>query len=341
MVIVRPIARADLEPLLRLAELTSFGLTSLPRDRGLLAQRIEDSLLGFEKLRHKPGGETYLFVMEDAATGAVVGTTGIVAKVGGFEPHWTYKLRIELHESDMLKVRKQVPTLHLSMEHNGPCEIGSLFLHPDHRGGGNGRLLSIARFLFMAEHPTFFDPTVIAEMRGVIDEQGRSPLWEALGRQFFDVEFPTADYLSVVNKRFIADLMPRHPIYIPLLPKEAQAVIGQVHEHTRPALRILEAEGFEFSGEVDIFEGGPVVSCPLTEIRAVKRSASRIISTITDEAITGAPYALANPSREFRACAGAVRVESDGTVALPRVTALALGLRVGQSLRCCELKPNA
>src|SRR5205807_6339316 len=68
---------------------------------------------------------------------------------------------------------------------------------------------------------------------------------------------PISDYLSMVNKKFIADLMPTHPIYIPLLPKEAQEAIGQVQEQTRPAVKILEEEGFKVSGMVDIFDAGP------------------------------------------------------------------------------------
>ena len=57
--------------------------------------------------------------------------------------------------SYLLKVHKEAKTLHLVQEHNGPCEIGSLFLHPDYRKGGNGWLLSLVRFLFMAEHRQF------------------------------------------------------------------------------------------------------------------------------------------------------------------------------------------
>src|SRR5262249_22653987 len=157
---------------------------------------------------------------------------------------YAYRIEKAVHESDVLKVRKEVPFLKLVTEHNGPCEIGSLFLAPSYRRDGNGRFLSLVRFLFMAEQPKRFDPVVIAELRGVIDDLGHSAFWDALGRHFFEVEYPTADYLSMVNKKFIADLMPSHPIYIPLLPKEAQAVIGQVHEQTRPALKILEDEGF-------------------------------------------------------------------------------------------------
>ena len=42
---------------------------------------------------------------------------------------------------------------------------------------------------------------------------------------------------GIGKKGFIADLMPKLPIYVNLLSKEAQAVIGEVHDNTRPALK--------------------------------------------------------------------------------------------------------
>ena len=218
MLIIRPVRQSDLNGLLELAHLTGFGLTTLPRDRELLAERIDDSEQSFRRMAQRPRGECYLFVMEDTARGRnVVGTCGVTSKVGGFEPFYAYRIQTDTIGSEMLNVSKQIQTLTLVQEHSGPCEIGSLFLHPDYRRDGNGRLLSLSRFLFMAEHRHRFEPQVIAEMRGVIDDQGRSAFWDAVGKHFFEIDFPKADYLSMVNKKFIADLMPRHPLYVPLV----------------------------------------------------------------------------------------------------------------------------
>lgn len=338
MLVIRPVNMNDLEPVLGLANLTSFGLTTLPRDRQLLESRIGDSLRAFEHLAHeRPRGETYLFVLEDLDAARVVGTCGIVTKTGGFEPFYAYRIETSIHESKMLKVRKEIRTLHLVMEHNGPCEIGSLFLHPDYRKDGNGRTLSLARFLFIAEHPGSFDPRVIAEMRGVIDEHGRSAFWDALGRHFFDISFPKADYLSIVNKEFIGDLMPRHPIYIPLLPEEAQQVIGRVHQDTAAALRILEKEGFKSSGMVDIFEAGPIVICPRDEIRAVRQSRTMKVAQVIDPAPGGVTCVLSNAKAGFRACRGTVQISREG-VSIGRDVADALEVGVGDAVRYVTMR---
>ena len=345
MHVVRPVRLSDLDRLLELAELTSFGLTTLPKDRSLLERRIKESIRSFAVLDDsEPRGQAYLFVMEDLQQQLVLGTCGIVSKVGGFEPFYSYRIHPTVHESKMLGVRKEIQVLHLEENHNGPCEIGSLFLHPDGRQGGNGRTLSLSRFLFMAEYPAVFDPGVIAEMRGVIDERGQSPFWDALGKHFFDLEFPKADYLSIVNKEFIGDLMPRHPIYIPLLPPEAQAVIGEVHELTRPARRLLESEGFQFYHHVDIFEAGPMLYCLRKDIRTVRESRIARVAEIVDSIESaGADELLqdqliASRTEGFCCCRGAVRVLENGEIEIDREIAGALQVQLGDKLRFAPLR---
>jgi arginine N-succinyltransferase len=342
MLVIRPIELQDLAALEALSADAGYGLTTLPRDAKLLARRIKASLRGFEKLTDddRPRGETYLFVLEDLGTGRIVGTSGIVAKVGGFEPFYAYRIETTIHESKMLNVRNEIRVLHLDKEHDGPCEVGSLFLSPKYRHSGAGRLLSLCRFLFMAQFPEYFDPEVIAEMRGVVDAHGRSPFWDALGRHFFDIDYPTADYLSMVNKRFIADLMPKHPIYIPLLSPEAQAVIGKVHEQTEPAMRMLENEGFRQCGRVDIFDSGPVVRCPLAEIRTVRTSLLAPISEIVDGPFEAEPYLICNARQEFRACHGPLQLLPDGTVRIGIQQAMAMKIKVGDSVRFATPRPG-
>jgi arginine N-succinyltransferase len=335
MLIIRPIRQSDLDSLLQLAALTGFGLTTLPRDRGVLAQRIEESEHSFRRLSHRPGGECYLFVMEDSSQAhRVVGTCGVTAKVGGFEPFYAYRVNTTTITSEMLNVCKEIQTLTLVEEHNGPSEIGSLFLHPGYRRDGNGRFLSLARFLFMAEYPTRFESQVIAEMRGVIDDQGRSPFWDAIGKHFFEIDFPKADYLSMVNKKFIADLMPRHPLYVPLLPPAAQAVIGKVHPDTKPALKLLQSEGFDITDEVDIFEAGPVVTVRRNNIRTVRESRRAVVAEITDGPVRGEAMHMLNPRLDCRMVRGAAEFPEAHKVCLERAVAEALEVSVGEAVRC-------
>lgn len=212
---------------------------------------------------------------EDLETGEMVGTCAIDAAVGLSQPFYNYHIGKVVHSSPKLGIYNVVETLTLSNDYTGNSELCTLFLRECAREGLNGRLLSKHRFLFMAEHPELFDETVFAEMRGVSDANGHSPFYEWLQTHFFSMDFPTVDYLTGIGKkRFIAELMPKYPIYVNLLSKEARAVIGQTHEKTRPAIKMLQDEGFVNRGYVDIFDAGPTVECDVKNIRSVRRSRS-------------------------------------------------------------------
>jgi len=286
MIIIRPIQHNDYDALHRIAVESGHGFTSLPVNEELLSNRIAHAEKSFRKDVTQPGNEGYLFVMEDADTGQVVGTTGIEAAVGLEDSFYHYHLGKVVHNSRELNIYNTVETLSLCNDYTGASEICTLFLSESHRKNANGRFLSRVRFLFMAEHLERFSDTVIAEMRGVSDESGRSPFWDWLEEHFFSMDFPTVDYLSGIGKKvFIAELMPKYPIYVNLLSKEAQLVINKVHEKTVPALRLLEAEGFSRRGYVDIFDGGPTVESPIHSIKTVNQSkkCQVIIGDVNDD----------------------------------------------------------
>ena len=337
MLLMRPVKREDLQPILDLSTKTGFGLSTLPTDPEYVEEKIDDSVQAFGRIPKKPRGEAYLFVMEDLETGEVIGTSGIVSKVGGFEPFYSYQIQDQPLHSEILNVHKTIQVLHLVAEYNGPTEIGSLFLRPDYQKRGLGQLLASVRFLFMAEFPQHFERTVIAELRGIVDEHAYSPFWEAIGRHFFTIDYPKADYLSMKNKQFIAELMPKHPLYIPLLPKDAQAVIGEVHEQTRPALKRLEKEGFTRTDLVDIFEAGPVLSCDRDAIATIRRSDRGVVRRVAETEPEGEACIIGNSRHHFRACYGRIGIDDQGGLSIGPDVAKALELQGGEPVRYVPL----
>lgn len=337
--LIRPVEERDLDQLHQLAQLTKFGLTTLPKDRATFEKRVRQSLRAFADLNDAdPQGQLYLFVMEDTSLPKVVGTCGIVSKVGGFKPFYAFRLEKEIQESKTLGSKHEHRVLHLIKNHDGPTEIGSLFLHPDFRGGGNGRVLSLSRFLFIAEYPKLFEQEVIAEMRGVVDEAGQSPFWEALGVHFFGIDFPNADMLSLINKDFIEELIPRYPIYLDLLSPEAQASVAQVHSNTAPARRLLESEGFAYDNLVDIFEAGPVLHCPQTGIRTVNQSREVPVQSVTTPMDEHSQVAIVSAKHPyFRVSSGKIAATPEG-LALESRLADELQVNVGDTVRFAPLK---
>jgi arginine N-succinyltransferase len=336
MLVIRPIQDEDYPALYKIAQDSGIGFTSLPVNETLLKKKITAAQRAFKSNPDSPGQQSYLFVMEDTETGLVVGTSGIEATVGMQDAFYHYHVGKVVHASRELGVHNSVEILTFCNDYTGVSEICTLFLQETARKKLAGRLLSKFRFLFMAQHRHRFASTVIAEMRGVSDEKGKSPFWEWLETNFFSVDFPTADYLTGIgNKVFIAELMPKYPIYVNLLTKEAQASIGHVHENTRPALRLLEQEGFRFRGYVDIFDAGPTVEADVETIGTVRHSveAKIRITPVLDVNELDNYFIINTRIEDFRACLGQLKRHDDETVVISQTLADALLLSEGDSIR--------
>jgi arginine N-succinyltransferase len=342
---VRPIARDDLPAVLALSERTGTGLTTLPANRERLSGRIERSLASFA------GGATraeacYVFVLVDSATDRVVGIAAIEAAVGLAEPWYNYHVGTLVHASRALDVYTAAPTLFLANDHTGHTELCSLFVDHAYRHGKNGPLLAKSRLMFIAEFADRFAPKVIAELRGKLDADGRSPFWEGLGRHFFAMEYSTADYLTGIGqKSFVAELMPRYPVYVNLLPESARAVIGEVHDDTRAARTLLEQEGFRYERYVDIFDAGPTLECFRDDIHAVRKSDVLPVHLGERDPVPDNPtgdilWLVANRRfADFRVILAHAPSRVDRFPLLPYAAA-ALGVGAGETVRAVPLAPK-
>lgn len=272
MIVVRTIQKEDLDGLLYLTKYVGGGMTTLKHDRKMLSKRIALACDSFAE-KNPLEKRDYLFVMEDTASKKIVGVCAVRSAVGLDEPFYNYRIGTLVHSSKELGVYSRMDTLYISNDLTGCSELCSLFLHPDHRTTTNGKLLSKSRFLFIAQFPHLFSEKLIAELRGYQRPDGSSPFWDNLGRHFFHMDFSRADDLTITGKKsFIAELMPRYPLYAKYLAKEAQDAIGKVHVDTAPARRLLEEEGFYYEGYIDIFDGGPVVQARVSELRSSRLS---------------------------------------------------------------------
>ncbi|MCG3102446.1 arginine N-succinyltransferase, partial [Enterobacter sp. DRP3] len=95
---------------------------------------------------------------------------------------------------------------------------------------------------------------------------------------FYQIDFNAADYLSSHGRKsFLAELMPRYPVYVDLLPQDAQDAVGLTHRDTLPARKMLEAEGLRYQNHVDIFDAGPVLTAQVDSHACVKQASERVV----------------------------------------------------------------
>jgi arginine N-succinyltransferase len=357
MLVVRAVKENDLDALYDMASKVGAGMTTLKPDRERLANRISIACASFAE-QLAPNQRDYLFMMEDTSNGKVAGVCAIKSAVGLDEPFYNYRIGTLVHSSRELRVFTRMETLYLSNDLTDSTELCTLYLNPEYRSGYNGKLLSKSRFLFLAQFPHLFNEKVIAEMRGFLNPDGSSPFYEGLGRHFFKMDFNTVDELTSIGKKsFIAELMPRQPLYIAYLPREAQDVVGKVHLSTIPARRMLEAEGLYYEGYVDIFDAGPVLQARVSELRAMRESALAITDAGAVPAATPAaaptgtgtgtgtgnpaePYLLSNTAlQDFRVIISDAQPEQ-GKITLSEDEQRVLGCCAGDPVRSLTLNPR-
>ncbi len=326
---VRVAVTADVDAVLRLAEAAGAGLTSLPNDRDAIMQRLGASVAAVGSAEARESGAAIMLVAE--LDGALVATGMIFARVGAEWPFYSYRLTRQAALSRTLGRSKAQWLLNLANDFDGETEVGGLFVDPSCRGLAIGRLMAQARYLFIGRHRSWFGKRVIAELRGYQDEVGQSPVWEAIGRHFYDMEFHDADRTGALHgNQFIADFGPRYPLYVSLLSAEARAALGQPHRDGRPARDMLLAEGFRDEGYVDIFDGGPTLVADIDALNSLRLSKRLPVATIGDA--TGTPMlAACGEAAAFRAAVGALAETPEGWQ-VDRELADRLGLALGANL---------
>jgi len=295
---------------------------NLPDDQELLRERIEASKKSFLS----PAGKEppfcdrmYIFVAEDTATGRVVGTS-MAASQHGTErsPNFYFEVSNEKRFSSTINTGFIHGTLTLKYDIDGPSEIGGLVIDPEVRNTQErvGRQISFVRFLYIARNPERFRDRIVAELLPPLNKRGQSPLWEAIGRRFTNMDYWEADRLCQKNKEFILSLFPEGKIYTTFFSAEARNAIGKVGRQTEPVFHMLTKIGFEYRNQVDPFDGGPHLIADTFKLAPIRKTREASYAGATQAGAGGGDRvqglicrAAPEPGR-FRSVA--VEVEFDG-----------------------------
>ena len=310
---------------------------NLPPDEDLISAKIDSSIQSFHNPSKNLFENYYIFVLEDEERDEVLGVSMIHAQHGtDEEPHFYLTVGQESKFSQTINTGFVHGTLKLGLDTNGPTEIGGLILNPEFRGHKEklGKQLSFVRFLYMAENQNRFKPMIHSELMPPLDKLGNSPLWEAVGRRFFNMNYHEADVLSRSNKEFILSLFPSENIYQTLLPMEARESIGKVGKETEPVKRMLENVGFKYTLEVDPFDGGPHYRCPLKDIKPIKEKITgQLVSNRFNPADTREVLInVIHPEYDFFAFRTQLQVHGDGQVSMDPEIIDKLGLSTPQKI---------
>jgi len=335
MLVLRDVQRSDLKGVKRLAGV--LNTVNLPDNEDTLVELIDRSVQSFSGKVKDPFEREYLFVLEDTKSGALIGTSMIIAQHGTYEaPHIYYEVSEREHYSASVDKHFRHKVLSIAYNYAGPTEIGGLVVDPPHRATPEkpGKQLSYVRFLYIAMHRKLFRERVLAELMPPLMTDGRSLLWEACGRKFTGMSYKDADRLSRQNKEFIKELFPASDIYASLFPARVQKVLGEVGAETVGVRRMLERIGFKYADHVDPFDGGPHFEANVKDVSLVRRFRTvKLAAGDFEEAAEDVLVARERDSgrNRFRAVRSQARID-DQVVYLPARAKEALGAKVGDGL---------
>jgi arginine N-succinyltransferase len=331
--IIRPARQNDVQQIYEMAKRTGGGFTNLPPDRAALSDKLTKSTEAFDRTDNEIGDDRFLFVLENTATKEVRGTCQIFALVGQKWPFYSYRIGALTQHSEELGRTFRADILNLSTDLEGSSEVGGLFLHPGERSGGLGMLIARSRYLFIRAHRNRFADQTLAELRGVIDDAGGSPFWDSVAGRFFGMSFQDADEFNATHgNQFIADLMPKHPVYIAMLSEAGRNVIGVPHTSGRAAMRMLEHEGFSWEKYVDIFDAGPTMTAKTDDIASIRNARDAKITSIDDQMTCGENgekmLVTYGQLENFKCCYGWITEGATGAT-LSQDAATLLGVAIG------------
>ncbi len=362
MHVIRRARVEDISTLLKLAKMVHF--INLPPDKDSIAAKVAASRASFQRAasgserrrdaKWKAGDESavrglavglddadqFMFVLEDCQTGSVLGTSQLIAHMGGIgNPNYGLKMERRDFFADDIKTGSSHMVVQLHKDESGPSEIGGLILQPASRGANLGKFLSFVRFHMIGMRREVFADRVLAEMMAPLTDDGRSLFWEFFGHRFIPLSYVEADTHCGRSRQFIAALLPPEPIYLSLLPPAARDVVGEVHRETVPARRILERLGFAFNGFVDPFDAGPQLEAKTDDIPLVSATQPRSLGAAVEVSACDREgiVSMLHSDGEFFTVWGAMKIGEDGEVSIPAEAMSALRVSEGDEVGVTDM----
>ena len=342
MYVVRPVELADIPALEALVASAARGVHTLPRSRDKIERAVERSIASFAADVDIQGEESYIFVLESTHEREIHGTASVFATAGTNGTYFAFRNDVVQQVSRDLNISHSVHALTLCSELTAYSQLASFVVKNGLQNmQEEAALLSRARLLFAAIAPHRFSDRFFVPLAGMTDANGESPFWNALGRKFFQMDFLDAERVieGARNRTLIVELMPPYPVYVPLLPGDAQAAMGQVHPDGALPFGLLTEEGFEADEYVDIFDGGPILLAHKNALRTLRHSLLRKVVIGNPLPAFSIPLMLGNRhERSFRAVSAHCTLpEHDDTVCMSLEVAQQLNVAAGETVVCVKI----
>lgn len=210
-----------------------------------------------------PEADELAWVAREQPGGAALATLRLRRGGSDADLRAWFRLGWAVHAADELKRLHRQRTLLLGHDLTGADELSGFAvaaeLGADRAASAWAALLRVAVDALSQAREAEARPC-IAQLPGLRDAAGQSPVWQGLGRHFHAQDLDAALRQHGPGwERHVATLLPRHLVYASLLPAAVQAALGQAAPPAEPLRQALVQAGFGWREHVAVTDGGPVL----------------------------------------------------------------------------------
>lgn len=215
--------------------------------------------------------DTHFPFVAQHETGAIAGFIMLRSTDRWARPLHSFRLGTQAHASYDGNSFAMKTTLTLSNDLVDYAQLGTPLLAAG-APTGTAELLYDGALAHVARFSDRFPAIVVSRLRGYRRPDGGSPFWEGLGKKFVRPRnLPRLDAAGVPMRDYgIAELMPRWPLYLDLLPAALQEVVSLPDASAHEAAALLEQRGFTRSKHIDVIDGGPWMAKWIRDSQAVQ-----------------------------------------------------------------------
>lgn len=210
-----------------------------------------------------PAADERVWVARARPGGTALATLRLQRSSPGALPQAWFRLGWAVHAAAELQLYRRQRTILLGHDLTGADELTGFAAAADlpaEAAAAAWAALVRAAVDERAHEPGTEGPTCIAQLPGLRDAAGQSPVWQGLGRHFHAQDLDAARRQHGPGwERHVAPLLPRHLVYVSLLPAPAEAALGRAAPAAEPLRQALLQAGFGWREHVGIVDGGPVL----------------------------------------------------------------------------------
>jgi arginine N-succinyltransferase len=333
--LVRSVEISDQSSLYNLAR--NETLLSLPPDADAITGLIQKSTESFSTETPLKDAQ-YVFVLENLENNEIIGESMVYATYGCPEhPYYYFNILERTYTDPDLKKSVTHQVLQMEADTEPFSMTGGLVLDRRYRGHPDklGTVIALTRFMYMGMFPSRFQERVISEVAEPLDETGREPFWEAVGKKLTGLTFE--EYISCIrqkNMSFIEKLFPKSDIFCCLLSPELWPSKNRVRKDVGQfACHIIEKIGFEYLNKAHL-NGGPIYGVRLSDISIVRNGSFYRTDICKDKQTNRSAFIGSMNNNRFAGGKFPCCVESE-KVFLPEDVCHLLALRKEQPVFVC------